>query len=256
MKRLVFGLAIVASALMSSAASADVIGVNFAGRSSPNTTTLTSGQQAGVAINGVVQDNWNNTPTQNPPQAAETYSSLMNSNGAATGVSLTASYNDSFYAGSGASTPDNTLMDGILKANGTGTTDTLTWKGLTTGGVYDAYLYLDENSGPANGHITAGTTTFYVREPNGSTSPITYTQATSTTPGTYSAGNYVEFTDLTAVAGQIAISFTFDGNGSDGFGVAAAQLVSLPEPSSLVALVGLAGIGMIGLLWRRRRAAV
>jgi hypothetical protein len=251
MKRFAILVATVAMVLSSAVAQANpLIGVNFFGRND-GFNGLNPTDTAGV----LAQQNWNNTPTQNPGNT-DTYSSLVTSTGAATSVTLTASYPDDWTSGSGHNSPNNTLLSGIVKA--TGTPVTLTWNGAAPGGDYDVYVYFSENGTGSYGQITAGSTTYYLTEPDGATEtgPVTFTQGTNTTNlgASDPLANYVEFKDLTPNSlGQILLTVTHDG-GSDGFGIAAIQLQAVPEPSTLVALLGLAGIGLIVFIRRRRKA--
>ncbi|HZZ72331.1 MAG TPA: PA14 domain-containing protein, partial [Pirellulales bacterium] len=219
---LVCGL-VLASTLVLSAAYADtLIGVNFLGRNGG--AALAPTDVAGV----VPQANWNSPSVFGETTTAQTSGVLNDMTGSASlsGVTLSAVYNDAWSSGSGAATPNNNLLNGILKwGNPAGYAGSLTWNNVSPG-VYNVYVYVVENGGGAQGSLTLGATTYYVAEYDGGTltGPITFTQATSTTPGTYSLGNYVEFTNVSPDAnGQITINGVHIG-GSDGFGISATQL--------------------------------
>ena len=52
--------------------------------------------------------------------------------------------------------------------------------------------------------------------------------------------------DLTFTAARLNVNTEADLNGF--------QLIAVPEPSAWIALLGVAGMGLIGLVWRRRNA--
>jgi hypothetical protein len=221
---------------------AATIGVNLIGRNdaaNPLTPTQTAGQ--------IPQQNWNTGVGSGSAQGTETYSNLVNSAGTASAITLSATYSDSWSSGSGHTTPDNTLLNGIIKIspNGGGNnTGTLTWNNVPAG-TYNVVLELAENGAGAVGAITVGGNTQTVTEVDGGsqTATVTYTNNAA-------GANYVSFANVSPVAGAITIGIVHT-TGSDGFGIGGAQLQStVPEPAS----VGLLGLGGIGLLVRRRRA--
>jgi hypothetical protein len=132
---------------------------------------------------------------------------------------------------------------------GSGTT-TMTINNLNPGGLYNLYVYSQ------NGSYNNDSTSFTF---GGNTNVIsnsgpTFTSSTSfastfVSPGAYS-GNYLEFSGLVATGGVITGTFTENGPTNGAF--SGFQLVSVPEPSSLI-LWALAIAG--ALLIDRRRAA-
>ncbi len=58
-----------------------------------------------------------------------------------------------------------------------------------------------------------------------------------------------------SLSGVKAIEFSFPSTQNGYVGYTELSINNTPEPSALIALAGLAGMGLIGLAWRRRRAA-
>ncbi len=253
--------ACVAMILLSSTASAELIGVNFTGSHSfTDANVLNQSDPAGIP--SAVQQNWNAKAGSYftngaGPNTTENYTGLVNSTGAGTSVTLTANYTDSYYSnafGGGSPGPDNVLLNGVILTNpsAAGTTGTLTWNNVV--GPQNVIVYL------AGTFTEVGNATLTVT----GQSPVTLTElggnSDQANPVTYTnvltGANYYEFTNVSPVAGAIALSFAYNsGNADSQFGVAAVQLqTATPEPGSFV-LFGIAGVGLLAVIRRRRRQA-
>ena len=120
--------AVVMCLLFSLPSLAQTISVSFAGDNGGGVSiNLTDAETAGV----VPVSNWNvNGEDQ---AAAGTLSGLVDSTGAATGAEVTWSGSNNTWGGSGATTPDEMLVNGWLDDNGTGADINV------TGIPYDTY---------------------------------------------------------------------------------------------------------------------
>ncbi len=128
---------------------------------------------------------------------------------------------------------------------------TVTVSGLSSfAGAYDVYVYYNAISGPGTVHAayTIGSTTYYTS--NSTFDGSTFIRETNTSSsGPYTTGaNYVEFVGVTGS------SFTLTDNPENFRGeINGIQIVGVPEPSSLVALGGLAVAGLVMAARRRRK---
>lgn len=215
------------------------IGVNFVGRND-GADALNATDTAGL----FPQQNYNNNLfSGNGGFSTSAPQTLNDASGVATPVTLVVTANDSWNSGSGHASPDSTLLNGLVKNFGTGSTDTFTLANVPSG-TYDLVFYTTENGGPAtfNASLAGSTTTAFngVQESDGGNpinkaNPVTYVLDTASTPG-----NYIEFAGVSPDAnGTFALSFSHTVN-SDGAGIAGFQLASaVPEPSTWVAAGGL-----------------
>jgi hypothetical protein len=236
------------------------IGVQFQGGG----VALTSGETAGL----VPQANFNVVTGSNHTSPI----ALNNSAGGASGATLTDNTGGTYVTQGGpapyAGTYDETLNSGLV--NGTGT-HTFTISNIPYSS-YNLIVYeLDDSGrqeGTAIGSSVTGPTAVWLLGPSGnsanyadgnSATPYTYIQATSNTQNSPTTGaDYVEFTNLSS--GTLSFSVVAPGGGGgDNNGnvfVNGFEIVQItPEPSSIVALVGLCGMGLFGLIRYRRRAA-
>ena len=240
-------------ALASGTASADLIGVNFVVQGTGTTgNSLSATSTAGY----IPQENFNNivSPTTLGQAAPLDFgpTSLVDSTGAATNVSISGAFNNNYQTGTKpASGPNYTLLYGEFKTGKSTSTATktssVTLSGLGSGSynlvVYTVTDFFEVTSVP--GTFSVGSDSQTVLEQKGANFNGTFVNATSTTPG-----NYIEFTDLTPVNGDITLNILAP-TGSN-VGVDGIQLQTVPEPAS----VGIFGAGAAGLmlLSRRRRA--
>ncbi len=226
----VLGLGLLLTLAISSASAQTLIGVNFQGQNNGGAVTGTAGVMA--------QQDWNNPSAflGVPGTGGKTATGLNDSNGNPTPVTLTANMADAWSSASGTSTQDLTLMNGILKvvpANTNNTAD-LTY-GNVPAGSYNIFVYCAEDAGGSYGNlsIASANQSYYLTEPYGgslSNLPANYVKATQTTDAMASnpLANYVEFTNVQPVGGQITIAVQLEGGGNNGFGVAGTQLFEIP----------------------------
>ncbi len=231
----IFGLGLLLILAISSASAQTLIGVHFISQNSGG------GIVTGTA--GVMpQQDWNN-PTafaRTPGTGGQTSVALNDSNGNPTPVTLTANMADSWVSGAGTNTQDLTLMNGILKVVPANTNDTadLTYKNVPAGS-YNIFVYCAEDATGSYGNlsIASANQTYYLTEPNGGSLPglspalpAGYSKATQTTDlgASNPLANYVEFTGVQPVGGQITIAVQLEGGGNTGFGVAGTQLFEIP----------------------------
>ena len=202
------------SALATATTFANSIGINFEGRGDP--TPLANNEVAGV----VPQAEWNNIVSE---PFVGTAPSLTDNAGNFTVVTLTFEANDSWNSDGGTVTPNEKLMYGIMKMRGEGNSALYTFDNVPAGS-YDVYLYTSMNG---DGHfidtsINGGTTNYTICQHQFTNE--TFIQATNTVnlPASRDYGNYVKFTGVSPVGGQIVITATI---ASGEIGTPAIQLV-------------------------------
>jgi len=203
------------------------INLDFLGRNGGQTPVGTN--FAGVYSSS----NWNDFTGQTATNAA-----LINSNGAATGVTLTFNANDSWNSDTNlpaTNDPNFDLMKGIVKVNdganpGTGV-ETFTLNGLTSGYTYSFVAYTMQNGAgsQAGFGLSAGANaqaTYYVTEQNSFNG--TFVRGTNTTAGTFTApaSNYVEWDNITLDASNsLTLTMSHVAN-TDGAGLSGFQVIA------------------------------
>ncbi len=204
----------------------------------------------GVAAEGTVVDNWNNT---NSFGAANPTLDLVDSSGAATGVSATVlnAGGQQYWGADYAGTPWNF---GIAHFTGTPNPVSVTFDNLNAAFPLGYYALVYVSGAPPNqgAAVTDGSTTYYFQTSNpADTTPLLIT---STTSDTYDVGNYAVFGSITTPLMSDDITFAIPTGSvvSNNAGIGGVQLVAIPEPSAAAVFVGLLAVGL--LLYRRRRA--
>jgi hypothetical protein len=239
--------AILATLLLSggvSFAAQTMIGIDFQGRksdSSGSTDPLDPSATAGV----VPQAFWNSIDDSAVGEKG-TSDPLNDSDGNPTAVTVTFNANDSWNNDTDPATittGNAQMMNGIIKANGgLGAAESFTFDNLTDG-IYDIYVYMNENGDGTTLNINDGDniTTFYVGETHTFTDTSTFQQATNTNPnGTRDVGNYVKFAGLNTL-GRTSLSITATHiAGTDGIGIAGFQLIKTGNASPNTNPVGIA----------------
>ncbi len=207
--------------------------------SNPNAPT-------GAGVIGTGSDVWNHAGYSANSQ------SLFDSNGHSTGVSMSVVATGN-VGGLGNVSPNTTLSSEYDYTLSDVTPITVSLTGLIPNEAYDLYAYsiTDPCCGPQPGSAATRPGLISAALANGGASaPVT----ANPTLDTWVAGqNYVLLPvvadssgDLTFTAARLNVNTEADLNGF--------QLIAVPEPSAWIALLGVAGMGLIGLVWRRRNA--
>jgi hypothetical protein len=215
-------------------APAAVISVDFQGRNGV-------GPMASSLAAGVLQvANWNNVndSTTTPTAEKGTTAPLVNSAGAATPVTLTFDCNDSWYNDvdpATVTTGNAWMMNGVIKQQQAGTSATFTFKNVP-GGQYDVFVYIDSNNDNVALDVSDNNSgvTYYVIGQHQFYNTNSFVLATNQVPaGPRDTGNYVKFSNIATVGGQLVIGAKYI-SGGDGLGIAGLQIVT-PQGSSVVA---------------------
>lgn len=233
------GLALVG---VSSLHGATVISLNFQGS---NAVALAPADSTGATA----AINWNNVTG-----ASGSGISLNDSAGAASAITLTSFSAGPFGQDGGAtdnSTAQKILFGGGLNVNFGNASFTLS--GLSAFSSYDIIAYYSggvsfPSTRQASFTASGTSTVFYVAGIN--SVYTSYTQSTSTTPGTFTQGNYVMFSGLTNPVQTITMVYGNNSMDLIGFQVIG---TAVPEPSTYF-LLGMGGLGLL-LLRRRRRCS-
>ena len=214
------------------AAFAAVIDVQFAA-SSPTR------QQTGAAVIGATGDYWNYF------NGASGAGSLVSTNQAATGVSLTFAADGAYTANSSytafTGTPYANLEQGILYTSGSGIKMTLA--GLFAGQQYSLYFYTqgDDNSAGRSSTVNV----------NGLSEVSTQTNASTFIQG----NNYLVFSGAADSLGDLSIGVSARVGEADVNGFQLVPVI-IPEPASFAVVgAGLILLGGLRLVVRRRPIA-
>jgi len=229
-------------ALQSSAAAA-IIGINFLGLGTKSGTVyvrpLEPTEWAGVP--GVRQANWNNAEGADNTTGL----SLHDADGQAIGATVTWTFGEKAYTAVSDSTGDGCLMRGYLYRFSTLAPPSITVAGLGpsfTAHGYGVLVYFDGQNATGTPSdwitqytLTAGGSTFgtvFGKDAAGVNFSGTFSEASGSTAGSATAGNYVRFDGLKTSA------FTLTATPISGDGpINAIQIVSVPEPASLALLI-------------------
>ena len=158
-----------------------------------------------------------------------TWSGLLDSAGNVTPVQLSVTANDCWCTSGPIATPNDILMEGIIKdenRHGIVSSMDLTLTNLAAGS-YDVYLYGNVNGGPSDVYVSIGTETNYWAQPEVFDDATGFIDATSTDLTQAHPGNYVTWTGVTPVNGAITVWATWanDGVGKE-VGIPALQIAS------------------------------
>jgi hypothetical protein len=219
---------------------------NNGGQPVPNTT-------AGAP--GYVAANWNdayNESVQNSSSA--TVNNLWDSSGADSGASITYSCKDLWQIQNSGNPARDTdlsynkqMLNGYLDSGLAGLNSTIAISSIPYS-TYDIIVYFSGDTAGRAGTLNVGSTTYDFTSMGGaaiSGGNALFTQATDTTGSNPTAADYAIFSGLTGSSETITFTASVDGAG----GIAAFQIVSVPEPGSMA----LAIMGGLGVLLMKRR---
>ena len=225
------------TALLTLPVRAAMIGINFVGKGTGYTQLMAATEVAGVP--GFTQSNWNNAEG-----SSSTGQSLHDENNQATGATLTWTFAGKSYTSVSDTPGDGRMMRGYI-SQFSSSAPTVTVSGLGTAFTssgYDVLVYFDgENTpGTPSDWVTqytlavGGSTvaTVFGKDAAGVNFGGSFSEASGSTAGSATAGNYVRFTGLTGSG------FTLTATPDAGSGpINAIQIISVPEPASLALLV-------------------
>ncbi len=182
------------------------------------------------------QDDFNTVSVNNSTGTSGTTQDLFDSDGAATGITLTHISNDGYNSDTDSSTPNGILLHGEDKSGPDssqnqgpvpGQTATYTFNNVPTGN-YTLVAYV-ENDSPAsasvNANITVGSTTYYVTDEAVAGGTPAFSNASNTNPNVRVTGNYVEFNNVRPVGGEISLTNTSEGGSNDTASINGFQLI-------------------------------
>jgi hypothetical protein len=228
-------------------ASGASIGINFVGGNANGApTSLDPGDVAGIT--GFAQGNFNNLTGSSSLNAA-----LVDSTGTPSGITFDFTAAGTWGSGTGTGNANLKLFNGY--ADGTDNGTNFYAFNNVPAGIYALVIYsLPDNFDSRDEHFVVNgnlaTTTYLSAEAGASFVDNGFVRATATTlNGPGSVGNYVQFDNVSPVAG--VISFTGTSDNFRNF-ANAVQLVPVPEPVGL-SVAALAS--SLTLVRRRRRPA-
>ncbi len=233
-------------------ASAATINVDLEGyrgpEVAPTTFVGTGAAGGGTVFNGLSPTNYSDGSASTTTGDNQTFSSvggLLDSNGVATPVKFSIGpVGVDNQAGAPGATSSSALFNDYVFNNsaGNGSTANFTISGLAPNSPYQLYLYAGfANAVNLGGATVTGGTFQSFTQPMGSI---------------YTAGNTELFTGTTNAAGDITGTLGDNPNYAAGTNVLAGfslDATAVPEPGSVVAIIGLCGMGLFGVAIRRRR---
>lgn len=204
------------------------LAVDFIGRGGNGVATapLNADDIAGV----VAQGNWNSVDDSDPTFNVDTtIENLVDATGAVSPITLTFHAADAWFndtPSASVNEGNSKMMQGIMKA--TGSVDAQLNFNNVPEGIYDAYVYINENGDNTFLNISDDKNfyKFYVIEPHQFPDGTAFKQATNRDPnGTRDLGNYVKLAGLNTLgSGKIGLTVHYVAN-SDGAGIGGVQLV-------------------------------
>lgn len=203
---------------------------------------LTPSQVAGA----VPQGNFNPVAVANSTGTSGTTNFLLDTNGNATGITLTHVSNDGFSTHTDTTTPDGILLNGEDKTGPAGQNSvvdpgdsaTYTFNNVPSGS-YNLIAYIESdadiqnrNGVIVNANLSVGATTYYVADQAVAGGTPAFSLANNTDPNTRITGNYVEFNNVTPSNGKITLTNTEEGGAYNTAAINGMQLLPIGTLSS------------------------
>lgn len=221
--------------LGNSSVEAGVIGINFGSDQS----ALASSDITGV----IAQANWNNAPG-----AVSSLTNLLDETGTATTANVTWSSSNTWKASANA-TPTEKLLYGYLDGGSTGAPVNVSITDISFA-LYDAYIYINRDGNDSTSTYTVNGQTVTVTPGSNQTSLSLAGITTIGDPNPGTSGTYIHFINLSGDFSLLTSNaFDYPQSGDGRSPVNAIQIVSVPEPSSIV----LIGAGLSALFFLRRK---
>lgn len=244
--------------------SAQVISVNFFRNKDTGGTRWNSSLAPASSAGVYAATNWNNMDSTIAIQAAPQALNLGDGSASGANVTWTSTSGDESVDSIGTGpnpltmTSDERIFKDYLES-GTSQGDavSVTINGLSsvfTSAGYDAYVYFDQNSSRSEDQLFSitGGADIYTQVPGDTDFTGTFTQATGTTVGTATSGNYVLWSGLTGSSFTLSTeAFSQNTAGQWNAGISGIQIVAIPEPSHVAVFAG--AVALTVILLRRRR---